>query len=416
MKSKIMSFIKKQWLLVWSVFVVMCLSVMFVSAEYSLTTSTMKRVVRSTSEQGKMFSSNILAEGTPPYVPKYKSALNEGEIETGTYDVDVYLWNYNLGNLAKQYPKKIKYSVTFELAQNDGSPFTGTLGSRTIQIVRVETDEETDEETDASIAILSQALSSYTLNNEELSAGTADQNHYKLKFSGNWDLEKDTDICVKVTTKLDENGDYQDLVDLGAVIGLKQLVDYGESGWDAYISEDRGGKTPSACDAYNLIVTGSGKNKITIKWDTRYIDCNKNFWDDSIYTFGKYIDETEDNTNPENPVYTYSDARTEVSYSKSGNIATIVINGDTGGVLVSKNTSLSGMDHDKFLRYSVPSSTEGQSRLENRNRYDIQLYKIHKTPEDDLNSVGWTDPEGWSFFSTEGGDPSGAIWITVSKE
>ena len=48
MNKRLLNFIKKQWLLVWCCIMAISLLSLIASAEYELSTSTMKKVVRST--------------------------------------------------------------------------------------------------------------------------------------------------------------------------------------------------------------------------------------------------------------------------------------------------------------------------------------------------------------------------------
>uniref|UniRef100_UPI0025FF094E hypothetical protein n=1 Tax=Ruminococcus sp. TaxID=41978 RepID=UPI0025FF094E len=106
MRERIMTFLKKYWLPLWCVLSALSFFGLYAAAEYSISSSTMKKVVASTSDQGKMFASNILVEsGNSTYVAKYFST-HEEDAEThitAPYDVDLYLWNYSLNNLSKWY-------------------------------------------------------------------------------------------------------------------------------------------------------------------------------------------------------------------------------------------------------------------------------------------------------------------------
>lgn len=384
MKSLFKS-LKKQWLLVWCAVIAFSLVTMIASAEYGDAKSTMKRVVRSTSDQGKMFSSNVLIEnGTGTYVPNYKQELAENDKATSTYDVDIYLWNYSVGNISKWYPTDIDYKITLTFTHTNGEPLNaGEIKGRSVSLVKGNS---------ATPLLTLNSTTAVTSDKQTLSHSSAQsaEDHYKLKYSGEWDLEKDTDICVKmeaVPYKGTDAAKYQDLSAISAIIGLKQSVNIGASGWEAYLAESQNGVTSTKtneCDAFNLVATGSGKAIITIKWDTTHLECNKYFCNSAVnvpgeskvYQFGTYVDAENAQTR-------------EVEYSKSGDIATLTIVGDTGTPL-----------------YSNPA--DSNAKLDNKNRYDIQFYKV----------TGPSPSTDWSFcsvtYSNTITEPNGNTWLTVN--
>ena len=433
MNKRLLNFIKKQWLLVWCCIMAISLLSLIASAEYELSTSTMKKVVRSTSDQSKMFSSNVLVEnGETSYSPNYKQELPDNEKTSGSYSVDVYLWNYSLSNIYKYYPMGIDYEIKLTFTHTNGTPLSAVPAGRTVKLYKGS----------STTPLLSLDSVTPVISGKQTlgdNSSQAAEDHYVLKFSGNWDLENDSDICVKMEALLDNGGVvtlYQDLSSLSAVIGLKKTVDLGSSGWEAYLAEQRIGdptfpksgdytwqlndgmagsysefltaletadfdgevtvtvsstngvsstddynvgiyritrsgeegnytysyaKTDipiDSFDAFNLVASGSGKAKITIKWNTSYLECNKNFYNGTIYTFvtGELV----------SPVTV-------------GNISTLVINADTS---VIENG--------------------------NRNRYDIQFYK------------NGADPSSWGFCSITTSntltEPNGNVWLTVNVE
>ena len=354
MKEKIIKFIKKQWLHVWIVVAIIVLSTMGAMAAYISANSTMKRVVVSTSSQGKLFSSNVLVEdGVNTYIPRYFPQLND---LTQTYPVDIYLWNYSLTNPSRWYSDDIDYTITFTLTDSEGTALTAAdIGSRTVIIADAD---------DNTLATLNGTTLTYTKSGDSLdyNASLSAEKHYTMKYSGNWNLDNDTDICVKVDVQLENGGDttkYQDLSPLGGIIGLKKSVSTESTGWQAYISEQADLKTVTDCDGYNMVVSGSGAATITIKWDTRYLGCNKNFYDNFIYSFGTYTDNTKE--------VTYTAPET------GSNIATLVIKADTASSVTS-----------------------------NRNRYDIQFYK-----------TGTAEPANWNFITNTESSLSDSVWLYI---
>ena len=268
-----------------------------------------------------------------------------------------------MNNLSKWYPDGIDYTVSFTMVDSNGDSAKVTapeMGSRTVQLIKVSEDgAETPLETLRASA-LSFTSSTQTL---EYDAEKSSENHYILRFSSDWDLDDDTEICVQTVATPVNGGDtskYSDLSSLGAIIGLRRTKSGESTGWQAYLAEESDNLDVSKCDGYNLVVTGSGAAKITIKWNAEKLACNKNFHDGTIYSFGSG----------------------EVTYTapESGDtIATLVINADTGS-----------------------------SATNNRNRYDIQFYKTG------------AEPSNWTFFkdvsNEANGAPDGNVWLTVAIE
>ena len=100
------AYVKKQWLSLWIIITVVVLFSLSVFASYELLDerSKMHRVISAVSDSGMMFSSNYLVEnGLTTYAVKYY-ADSEG---LSAYDIDVYLWNYNIKNPSKKYPSAL---------------------------------------------------------------------------------------------------------------------------------------------------------------------------------------------------------------------------------------------------------------------------------------------------------------------
>lgn len=361
MKKSFYNFIKKQWMLFWSILAAMTMVFMYVSAEYMGENSVMKRVVVADLEQRSMFSSNILKEnGTNNYQAQYISALSEIEIAQGkTYDISLLLWNYNRANPSKWYPQDISYTLNAKLVNQDGTSITAEEmdENKTITILK-DNDEKC---TLSSSNLQAQFLDKLTYK----TSGTSD-NVYTIRFSNNWNLQDDTNICVQIIATPDKNGDadkYKDISEISAIIGLRELQRMGASGWQVYLNEQRIGGTPNEYDAFNLVVTGSGKADIIITIDTNKLSFNKYFYDESLRTKNFKSDEV---------VYTKPDEK---------GIAKLTIKADA-----SENRGT-------------------KDNPEYRNRYDIQLYKNY-----DGNTA---DPENWNFFAENNGITND-VWLSYN--
>lgn len=336
MNSKIRILFNQKIVFIWINIAVLMLSSMLAYAAYIGEYTSMKRVVVSTTIKGQMFSSDLLYEnGVANKIrrTKYFNVLTDEQIVAGTtYNVDVHIMNYNVKNPKKHYERDIEYSLQVALVTPDGEEITdgSRLGSKTVTIAYK----------DSTGAAQSLVLSASTLNGTiESLVLTADSKEtvtteqlYQLQFSNNWDLGTDNDICVRLETIL--NDGYDDLTDLGGIIQIAQSNAATSGGWNGEVREKGYGGAASDYDAYNFVLTGTGKATITFEWDTTKLEVNKSFYQDEMkkITFGT-------------GEVTYTAPTNAGDY---GNWAKLVIEADSGDEEV-----------NAF-----------------RNRYDFQLYKV----------------------------------------
>ena len=349
MKKTIKKKKKKHWIALWLVCAVIAVSSIVVYASYIGANNKMKRVVVATTNSGKMFSSDWIYEGGVANKirrTKYFSVLSEEQKTAGeTYNVDVHVYNYNSNNPKKHYSTNIVYKMVATLVDTSGTPINaGTIGGRSIVIPY--TDSNGNSQT-------------ITLNASNLSGETdwqtlvassdeteTSQKTYQLKFSNNWDLDNDTDICVQLEARLNTSGNtYLDIVDLGGIIGIGKNNAGASTGWTGSVKENTTGADVSDYDAFNFILIGSGKATITFEWDTTNVAVNKYFYDATLrkINFGTG----------------------EVTYTAPGydednpNWAKLVINADSGDSEVNNK----------------------------RNRYEFQIYKVGGYKPEDFQFI-----------------------------
>ena len=328
MKNRIVKFMKRQWLLVWILSVFMILCSIIVYAEYPGTNNFVKRVVVFDDSSDSMFSSNLLTlieNSRVSYQPYYVKQLTEIDVAT-TYDVDVFVWNYDIDGSGDYYKKQIKYDLEISVVDNQGNTVSSLDAGKYIQVVK----------NDSSTAMVSFSSSSpsfqyFSSQVETLDTNGRSQNKYTIKFSKSWNLKTDTN--TRVLIKATPTSEFPELKPLAAAIGLKEEQGSTSTGWKYYVNEQRlnSSALPSAYDAYNLVLTGTGSETIVIEWDPTKIAINKDFYESSgAFPF----------------------VSGEVVYTQGGGATTgwdkLVINADS---------------------YSATK--------EYRNRYDIQLYKVN---------------------------------------
>ena len=341
MKKIIMNFVKKHWLLFWTILCTSLITTMYVSAEYSPRANSMKKVVVATAQQGQMFSSNyLIPNGINNYQAKYVQPYTGTSRDTSTYPIDVFLYNYSTSNIFDYYGEAIHYSIEVELTNQNGADVEASSladsvnGDATISVYYGSEHIDFDKN-----SARSQTISGQILPHNE--SGTSEKK-YSIRFSGNWNFEKD--ICVRIKTVLTKTGEYsnkyKDLVDISRIIGLKQSSSSESNGWDAYVSEIRGGTGVDIPDGYNLVVSGSGQATVTIKWRPDKIVLNRNFY--------RFIEGTNVN----------------------GYLSTEVICNET----TENNVTSPTVDSDGWATLTI--NANANSELQNyRNRYNIQVYK-----------------------------------------
>lgn len=368
MKKNIISFIKKQWLIIWIVLSSIVLFAIIASAESLFTLSPMKRVLVTKGGKGVLFSSNLLTnliEETVEGVPTEK-ATYQPIYKTNSYDVDLYLWNYDILDETTRYPENINYRLEARLTDSEGNALTD-IGSRTITI--------TPTSPSGSSLVLSTSNPSGTFNSQTLvhSDSVSAQNYYVVEFSSNWNLDEDANICVEIKaipTTNDAGVAYSDIPKLGRIIGLRKTRSTSTNGWKATISEKTDINSPTDFDAYNLVLSGSGSATITVSWDPTKIGLNEYFYKESKCVYGFDFPDDDEDTD-----YEIKDN----GVSETDGWHTITIKADT----------------------SIDSRN-------NRNRYSIQLYKLGNQ-DDTINPTSW---DFCALNQTAANSPN--AWIRVN--
>lgn len=385
MKKDLLTSIKNQWLRIWIAFMTLSLFSFSVSAEYQPQSNIMKRVVVSTSEPIYKFSSDVLSGGSvKTYVPQYKDVLGENA-NPNYYEIPVHIRNYSTKASASWYDEEIVYNVSFKFTDIKGNQIEALPpgDTRTVGIYKKTDSGETHIAT-LSVGTLQALNLSQTL---ERDSAHNSQDTYYLRFSPNWDLTEDENICVQMKAEpIRTGGKYNDLRNLGAVIGLKQSNGDTDSGWHAFLDEenavDEDDSDYTVFDGYNLIVTGSGKATITITWDTRYFELNKHFYDNSSERINSFTFNAA--TNPETGAAlseTFNEiTKTDATLGEEPNTytkSTITINADSGSVLTNHRT-----------RYSIQVYNTGVSTYDNfgffavygDDNYDTAKIQVTVTP------------------------------------
>ena len=290
MKDRVLSFLKEQWFRVLLLFITISFIPLSVTAEYKGQSNIMKRVVAASESQKMRFSSNKLVQSsTPVYSVEYKKTTDlihaDENYDQDYYLVRVFIWNYSVQNPARWYTEDIVYDLSFAFTNRKGEAIDASMiGAHQVKIIdRNIISNNTVVNNDitlSSSAMNSAAVNNYTIRHTLSPNDNSSSYHeYELRFSGNWDLEKDVDICVAMTA--DPVGSDTELKTLSGAVGLAKETDTPSSSWRAYLNEHPDAESQnnvSNYDGFNLVLAGSGKAEITISWDPDYIELNENVY------------------------------------------------------------------------------------------------------------------------------------------
>lgn len=279
--KKIIRFAKKQPFLLWILIALITLTSIISYAAYDDFNSVMKRVIVASEGKRTDFTSNYLVKGNEG-VYTHKT-LYRSESQDSHYETDLVIRNYD-PDADYPYEMNIEYDLLATITDSSGTPITDF--SRFFSNENSPANKTVIIRNDSGVALCTFTLTSatsgiqtYTISEQVIDfiKGKPGELKYKLEFS-NWSLESDSDLCIMLVTKLDRGtGEtrYSDLEDIGAVLGLNKNQESVQNGWRASISEIEQAVTGAV--GYNLVLTGSGKSDITIKWDTDKVSVNELF-------------------------------------------------------------------------------------------------------------------------------------------
>jgi len=278
----LIKYIKKRPLPVWIVMAVCILTSLVAFAAYDEANSVMRRVIVASEGKKADFTSNYLAKGAEGVFTH--RTLYRNVSQDLHYETDMVIRNYDPDAQDYPYEMDIEYTLNVQLTDANGNAITDfsrffaeedAPASKTLT-VKSSSGDALCEFTITSTTTGAQAAA---VQNQKIEyvKGRPGELKYKLDFK-NWLLESDTDLCIKLVANLDRETSgtrYADLEDIGAVLGLAKNQEAAQNGWRASVSEIEQSITGAV--GYNLILTGSGRSDITIKWDTDRISLNELF-------------------------------------------------------------------------------------------------------------------------------------------
>ena len=255
--TNVKNFIKKHWIAIWLVVVILLL-VFSVSYGAYTNLGSVKRVVSTKGGAGVLFSSNnlkLVANNTNDYSSK-RIAISSSS-ETPTFEIDIC--NYAQNDPTRFNDSNITYTLTLTLIDSSGNDITNNI----YQNLKVMKDSESGSFTNASCSMTGtltggkKSTDKYTItvpkefitDNVRIKAGAVPDNS-SLSATGNNKLARIFNFTENVAT---------------------------DSGWTgAFLETDTTGY-----DGFNYIIKGQGNGTITLEWDSSKLEISKVFLEEN---------------------------------------------------------------------------------------------------------------------------------------
>lgn len=270
----IRNIMKKNWISIWLIVVVLMLSSVVVYATYTRIT-TAKRVISTDAGAGILFSSNLLNSST---LMTTNAAYYQTEGTSGA-KVDLYVYNYATPKKSIYFKEEdtLNYTLTVKLVRSDGTDLTDA--------------DKTKINGSAEVAGLTYKVGDTTLNsgndysttlaNQSIASDKARNILYNLLFD---ELEISDNranapgYMMYIEAKPDTG---YDLPTLKGYVGVRknEVVD---AGWYGELVES---DSSASYDGYNYEIKGNGIGVLTISWDKTMLEPNDFIFSDSSNTF-----------------------------------------------------------------------------------------------------------------------------------
>lgn len=307
--------LKKHWITVWLVIVVIGAVSFFAYAEYIEDSNRAKRVIANNSGAGELFSSDYLmvGSGAEQIIPFDDSA---------EYVVPVRIWNYDSANPTFFYnTKDIVYTLEAKLVKKEGTSFVPITSNTAL------TDPDSNQETDDSISfsikmdntndtyavftatpgadrtVLIKGNDNYTVHQAfdttdgytvtytglKLYKSSRDENKVLIKFPENMRTSSDK-IYVKLTATPTPLANYSGIHALNGYFTITKGKTALTPGWSGSFTDS---ENLNDYDGFNYVISGNGSATITFKWRSDKLEINPYFLSDNTATIP---DAPEENT------------------------------------------------------------------------------------------------------------------------
>lgn len=351
----IKKFVKKHVITIWLVIATVAFCGIFAYAKFNEGQNYTKRVVSTGTNDKVLFTSNLLNTSNSGH-PK---AVTKGYSSDSYYDINIY--NYDKNKVSSYYPGTINYTLSAMLVKPDASSTvydtTVSADLNALKNVLVETHiDNTDPDNpittytyhkiyiyrlidgtpeDSPIVTLGAIdqdtmTVSYDLTGEQLVPGTSGSAVESYRVV----LPKeviDSNVRVKITAQPNGHSDLPSSI--GGVFYIQSQNIVVTTGWKGEFVDSRT-KSPSEYDAFNYRISGAGTANKVLKWNSTYLQPNKQEITD-LFGDGSFSASTtqESHSFPLKPdVYTY-----DIQFYVKDAAAREYINGLTWDQLIAAN-------------------------------------------------------------------------------
>ena len=288
--NKFKIFMKAHWITVWLVATVLAFTAI-VSAEYISNRNRVRRVAANVANEGQQFSSNYLMTG-PTEIKK--ASFNAGD--NGFCVIPVTIWNHSVTNPTKAYQGELPYKLEAWLVSN----VNGTLvGENADKLTAYPVAFSTDGTNFTNFNSLSYDNSkgyyysddTLTFNAKDTNGNyTVDDYTFYIRFPDTV-LTANPDLYVKVVATPDNANDF---VSISAIMGAQKAGTIITRGWTGGFSDNT---AYIDYDAFNYVISGSGKSNITFSWCTDYLEMSDINLNQYGWIVGTDITSADDNIN-----------------------------------------------------------------------------------------------------------------------
>ena len=263
--------LRKNWIKLWLIVIILAFAGVVSYAAFTRV-NVVKRVISTDEGVGDRFSSDYMSAGMKitraPFYSKTSSPV-----------VNVHVFNYPFPKSAFYRNSEITYKLTARLGTMNGNSFiplnVSAMSSAAIALLNengygIRLNDQTKTFNSTTLTLV--------FDNCTLDSGTASSNEFNLLFD------------IRELNSETPNEYYMELIADSTESGLPTLTGYvavryvpmASTGWNGTLETLESDKE---YDAYNYIVSGTGKGEITFKWDARYVSINKQFLENKNYKF-----------------------------------------------------------------------------------------------------------------------------------
>lgn len=338
MKKKL-NFFGKSWITIWLIIAALSFIVAISYAAFTRV-SIVKRVISTDAGVGDRFSSDTM--GATAHTVTRKGFPNRSDDPL----VEAHVYNYPYPKSSLYRNAVTNYTLTATIGTYD-TAFSPLSASMTAEELAAISNQYTIQYKNGTIYKFNEAASGTVTIPCSMAAGKVDPDLFKLHYDPAELSDTPPGYCIKMVATPEDT-------ELPTLIGyvMAKYIQTADTGWKGYIETLESGKE---YDAYNYIVEGSGKGRITFRWKYEKVSINQSFLQNKDVTF--YINDIP-----------------------------------TQGSSTIKESDLPTSDGYKSVTLVVDST--------DKNRYEIQFYKTDTTNNTYSNSdaesyLPDTTPSDW---------------------